>query len=263
MKHYALITGGSGGIGKELAYEFAKDGYNLVLVADKEAKLHAAAKDLATAFPALTVIPIVKDLTYAASPREIFDELNEKRIVVVALVNDAGVGNWGEFTETALEKDLYIMRLNMEALVQLTKLFLPPMLARGEGKILNVGSIAGFQPGPLLAVYHATKAFVVSFSLALAEELKERPVIVTCLCPGATGTNFFKRAHMEQARIVHSGMIMDARKVAAGGYAALKRGDPLYIPGTTNKMITFMRRMLPGTAQAKLNKKIYEPVTKH
>ena len=153
-----------------------------------------------------------------------------------------------------------MLRLNVEALVRLTKLFLPAVLARNRGKFLNLGSVAGFQPGPKLAIYHATKAFVVSFSEALAEELDGTDVTVTCLCPGPTATHFFARAQMEETWIVRHGSatMADPKDVAAKGYQALKNGERIYIPGVSNKGLTFTRRVTPKSLQAKLHEKLYE-----
>lgn len=258
MRPHVLVTGGSSGIGKELARQFASDGYDAILVADNQQRLSAAREELTRAAPGAEITTIVKDLTAENSPREIFQEIESRGIEIDALVNDAGVGQWGRFADTPLERDLYVIRLNIEALTALTKLFLPKMLERNRGGILNLGSIAGFQPGPLLAVYHATKAYVVSFSEALAEELKETKVTVTCLCPGPTATHFFERADMEEAWIVKHGKVMDAKAVAEAGYQAFKSGERIYIPGATNKVLTLMRRVMPKSLQAKLHKSVYQ-----
>lgn len=258
MSKYALITGASSGIGRSLANEFIKDSYNLVIIGEDEQKLAQTSNQLKNISPHNEIITLRCDLTKEDSPQRIFDTLKSKRIEIDALVNNAGVGHKGKFAEAPIERDLNILRLNMEAVVRLTKLFLPEMISRGGCKILNVGSIAGFQPGPLLAVYHASKAFIVSFSEALAEEVKDSDITVTCLCPGATNTSFFARANMRDTRIFQSGMLMDPDMVAAGGYKAFKSGDHIYIPGFSNKMLTFMRRFIPKSSQAKLNKKFYE-----
>lgn len=255
---YALVTGASSGIGEALAVELAKDNYNLVLIADHEDKLRRSAENLREAFPNLEVEAAAHDLTYSESAGNIFRELHSRGIEIDTLVNDAGVGQSGPFAETPIGRDIEMIRLNIEALIRLTKVFLPPMLSRNSGRILNVGSIAGFQPGPLLAVYHATKAFVNSFSEALAEELKDTGITVTALCPGPTDTAFFERADMEDSTIVRKGHLMDPSEVAAGGYQALKDGERTYIPGVSNKALTFARRVIPKSLQAKINKKLYE-----
>lgn len=262
MKKFALITGASSGIGKELAIQCLKNDYNVVIVSEKEKELANAAEEMQTISSTMQVMPLVKDLTKENSPEEIFSQMEKNGIAIDLLINNAGVGQKGSFDEIPLEKDLYLIQLNIEALTKLTKLFLRPMLKRGAGKILNAGSIAGFQPGPLLAVYHATKAYVVSLSEALAEELKDTGVTVTCLCPGPTETNFFERAYMEDSRVVVYGdqTMMDAKTVAEGGFKAMQDGERIYVPGLTNKTLTFLRRVMPIAVQAKLNKKFYESV---
>lgn len=260
MSKYALITGASTGIGKALAFEFARDGYDLVLVSSNWEELLHAAQEVKAIREGIQVEVIAKDLAAPNSPHELFDELKGRGIVIDSLVNDAGVGKRGEFVGSSLESDIEIVRLNVEALIRLTKLFLPLMLERNEGGILNVGSIAGFQPGPFLAVYHASKAFIVSFTEALAEELKDSRIRITCLCPGPTATHFFSRAEMESARIVQHGNVMTPQEVAEAGYRAFMDGERVFIPGLINKTVTFMRRVMPRALQAKINKKMYEAV---
>lgn len=252
-----LITGASSGIGKALAQQFASEGFDIVAVASNAAKLEAAAAELRAAH-AVDVITIAKDLTLAEAPQELYEEIGSRGITIDILVNDAGVGQGGTFAESPLDKDIEIIRLNVEALTRLTKLFLKDMLLRDSGRILNVGSVAGFQPGPLLAVYHATKAFVNSFSEALAEELKDTKVSVTLLCPGPTDTAFFARAELEDSRIFESGMLMEPAEVAEIAYDALMNGERVVIPGMSNRVMTFTRRLMPLALQAKINKKFYE-----
>lgn len=253
----ALITGASSGIGKALARIFAQHGYRLVIVAEDASALSSTARELRSAYSA-EVTELPHDLTQDQAPREIYDQLTDQNIEVDVLVNNAGVGQKEKFHETDIEKDLYIIRLNIEAVVRLTKLFLPDMVKRKRGKILNLGSVAGFQPGPLLAIYHASKAFVVSFSEALAEELKGTDVSVTALCPGPTDTYFFDRADMEDTRIVQEGKAMDPNKVAEIGYKALINGERIVIPGLSNKLLTFTRRLMPKSMQAAIHRKVYE-----
>jgi short-subunit dehydrogenase len=252
-----LITGASSGIGKALAHQFASHGFNIIAVASREAGLDLSAAELRAGHE-VTVTQIVKDLTQPTAPQEIYDELRQRGIAIDVLVNDAGVGQGGPFSDSAMEKDVEIIRLNVESLTKLTKLFLRDMLARDSGRILNVGSVAGFQPGPLLAVYHATKAYVNSFSEALAEELKDTNVSVTLLCPGPTDTGFFHRADLEDSRVFESGMLMEPEEVAEIAYEALMDGERVIIPGMSNKVMTFTRRMMPLAMQAKFNKKFYE-----
>jgi uncharacterized protein len=196
----ALITGASGGIGYELAKLFAQDHHNLVLVAGSAAKLTQFADELQSQF-GVSVKSIPLDLAAAPAPQFLFDQLQRERVAVDILVNNAAYGKFGEFANIPLEETFGQIQLNITALTHLTKLFLGPMLERRNGKIMNVASTAGFQPGPLMAVYYATKAYVISFSEALANELKGSGVAVTCFCPGATDTSFQKRAESESSRL--------------------------------------------------------------
>ena len=257
MAETALITGASSGIGRALAHRFAQAGYDIVAVADNPSRLDEAVQEL-RAEHGVDVRGIASDLTEENAPHALYEELRAQGVIVDVLVNDAGVAQGGNFAETSLEQDIRIMRLNNEALVVLTKLFLRDMVARNRGRIMNLGSIAGFQPGPRLAVYHATKAFVVSFSEALQTELKDMgsAVTLTCLCPGPTATHFFERAGIEDSRAAK--MAMDPAKVANEGFKALMDGERIYIPGVANKMMTFTRRVIPLSLQARINEKAYE-----
>ena len=257
MAATALVTGASSGIGRALAHRLAQEGYDIVAVAENPSQLDEAAAELRSRHD-VEVQSIGTDLTRENAPRELYDELRDRGVTVDILVNDAGVGQGGYFAETALEKELEVIRLDVEALVILTKLFLADMIQRNQGKILNLGSVAGFQPGPRMAVYHASKAFVVSFSEALQTELKDMGtnVTLTCLCPGPTATHFFERADMEDSRAAT--MAMDPTEVADGGFKALMDGERIYIPGASNKMLTFTRRVIPASLQARFNEKIYE-----
>lgn len=257
MQKTALITGASSGIGKALAREFARNNYHLVIVAEKAEELSMAKQELSSEF-SVEVTDMPKDLTREQAPQEIYDQLHSQGVRIDVLVNDAGVGQREKFHESDINKDVYIVRLNIEALIRLTKLFVKDMVARGNGKILNVGSVAGFQPGPMLAVYHASKAFVVSFSEAISDELEDTGVSVTALCPGPTDTNFASRADMENARIFQSGQVMEPEEVAQAGYKAVMNGERAVIPGISNKALTFTRRLIPKSMQANLNKKFYE-----
>lgn len=252
-----LITGASSGIGKALVRQFAGEGFNIVAVASNDAKLELAAAELRAAYP-VDIVEIAKDLTQSTAAQEIYDEVLRLGIMIDVLVNDAGVGQGGTFASSPIDKDIEIIRLNVESLTRLTKLFLADMLLRDSGRILNVGSVAGFQPGPLLAVYHATKAYVNSFSEALAEELKDTNVSVTLLCPGPTNTDFFERADLDDSRIFESGMLMEPEEVAEVAYDALMNGERVVIPGMSNRVMTFTRRLMPLAMQAKFNKKLYE-----
>ena len=236
MSECALITGASEGIGCELAKLFARDKFNLVLVARNEMRLNRLAAEF-RAKDGIEVKVLAKDLSAATAPPEIFDALRDTPVSI--LVNNAGFGWHGAFAATELQRSLDMMQVNMAALVQLTHLFVQPMLARRAGKILNVASTAAFQPGPMVNVYYASKAFVHSFSYALAEELRDSGVTVTTLCPGTTRTEFFARGNFGSARAPFT---MDARTVAEAGYRGLMRGQRVVIPGLTNKISSFLAR---------------------
>lgn len=257
MSKTALITGASSGIGKALANQFAENNYDLVVVAENGSKLSEAAGEFRNNYK-VKVKEITKDLAKEDAPAELYNQIRGENIQIDVLVNNAGVGQKEKFHETDIEKDIRIIRLNIEALVRLTKLFLRDMVDRGEGKILNLGSVAGFQPGPLLAVYHSSKAFVNSFSEALNDELKDTGVTITVLCPGPTDTEFFDKADMENARILEDGIVMEPEEVAEIGYEALMEEERIIIPGMSNKVLTFTRRLIPKSLQASIHKKLYE-----
>lgn len=245
-KRTALITGASSGIGDELSRLFARDGYNLVLVARSEQQLLKMAEEFKKNSGTQTKV-IVKDLSQASSPQEIFEELRAEDIHVDILVNNAGFATYGQFVQIDLETELQEMQVNMVTLTHLTKLFLPEMISQRYGKILNVASTAAFQPGPLMAVYYATKAYVLSFSEALANELKGSGVSVTALCPGPTISGFQKRAQMEDSRLMRfvESNSMDAHTVAEIGYQALMNNKTVIIPGLRNRLMTEAIRFTP------------------
>jgi len=252
-----LITGASSGIGMHLAHEFARHGHPLVLVAPNEAELHRVAADLQAKHNAQVRV-FAGDLEQPQTPAALFDELLRDEVRVDILVNNAGHGQKGKFWEIPIERSLSIVRLNVEAVLRMTALFLPPMLQRGRGRILNTASIAGFEPGPLLAVYHASKAFVLSWSEALTTELQDTPVDVTTLCPGPTDTDFFPKADMENTRGFQQANLMAPQDVATAGYEALMAGERLIVPGAANKAMVFSRRFMSDSMQAKMNEKLYE-----
>lgn len=238
-----LITGASSGIGYELAKRFARDGHDLVLVARSRERMETIAKELGgPAGVALKAIP--KDLSRPRSAQEIFEELRGESIHVGVLVNCAGFGVYGPFADTDLAAEMEMMQLNMIALTELTKLAVRPMLRKGAGRILNVASTAAFQPGPRMAVYYATKAYVLSFSEALANELAGTGVTVSTLCPGPTRSGFGRRANMGGARVYRSG-VMDAAAVADAGYRGLWKGETVIVPGLRNKLIALAARLGP------------------
>jgi uncharacterized protein len=240
----ALITGASSGIGLELAKLFARDKNNLVLVARRGDKLSQIAIELNKEF-GTSVKTIAADLTRPEAPGAIFEELKEAGIVVEILVNNAGFGQYGTFADVGWEESLGQIQLNITALTHLTKLFLPAMVQRRTGRIMNVASTAGFQAGPGMAVYYATKAFVISFSEALAYELQDTGIKVTCFCPGPTDTGFQSRAQIEESRLFKQVGPMDAKAVARDGYIALTQGKTLAISGFRNWLVAESVRFAP------------------
>lgn len=258
----ALITGASSGIGLHLAREFARHGHPLVLVAPVESELREIAANLAEQHQ-VDVHIIATDLERDGAAQQIYDELSRHVIDVHILVNNAGHGYLGKSWEISIERDISMVRLNIEAPLRLTKLFLRPMLQREHGRILNTASVAGFEPGPLLNVYHSTKAFLVSWSEALAVELEGTGVTVTALCPGPTDTDFFPKAGMLGTRIFQKGKVSAPQDVARAGYEALMKGELFVIPGLSNKMLVTSRRILTEHAQAKLTQKFYEEVPRY
>jgi short-subunit dehydrogenase len=240
----ALITGASGGIGYELAKLFARDRYNLVLAARGADQLNRVAGELQGQFR-IAVETMALDLAAATSARSLFDQVQGEGVMVDVLVNNAGFGVFGEFAGMAEEEVLGQIRLNVTALTELTRLFLPSMVARRSGKIMNVASTAAFQPGPLMAVYYATKAYVLSFSEALANELAGSGVVVSCFCPGATDTDFQKRAGLENSRLFRKIGAMNAEVVARDGYRGLMAGKTLVFSGAQNWLAAESVRFAP------------------
>lgn len=254
-----LITGASSGIGLEMAREFARHGHPLILVAPVAPELGELTKQLHADF-GVPVTPIVADLTEPSAAEKIFQIVIGSGARVDVLVNNAGVGQRGKFWEIPLEKDLEMIRLNIEAVVRLTKLFLPPMVQRGFGRVLNTASVAGFEPGPLLAVYHATKAFVLSWSEAIATELDDTGVTVTALCPGPVDTDFFPKADMVETAAFQKANVMAPQEVARAAHAAAMKGERVVIPGGLNKAMIFSRRLTGESVRARKNEKLYTDV---
>jgi short-subunit dehydrogenase len=252
----ALITGASSGIGLELAHLFARDGYRLVLVARNRNNLRHLGDDLQSRY-SITVRIEPKDLAHPATPAELYQELQESGIVLDVLVNNAGFGGAGTFTGTKWSQEAEMMQVNMVALTHLTKLFLPQIRAR-EGMIMNVASTAAFQPGPFMAVYYASKAYVLSFTEALAEELRGTGVKVSCLCPGPVKTNFQKRAYLQGTAMMNSPLMVDVREVARAGYEGLKQGKRVVIPGWKNWMGVQLLRISPREMVTKVVRKLQE-----
>lgn len=258
---YAVITGATSGIGYELAKLFAQDSYNLILVARNEERLQGVTDQLKQQF-SIEVTPIAKDLFKPGAAQEVYEQVKGMSITVNVLVNDAGQGEWGPFVETSLERDIDIIQLNIISLLTLTKLFLHDMVVRNEGKILQLGSEAGTTPMPLLSVYAATKAFVISFSAALTEELRDNNITVTVLLPGATDTDFFHKARQEETVIYREKELASPEEVAKDGYEALMKGESKVISGARTKMHVMMNDLLGTRMSAVYGRKLNEPSTK-
>ena len=244
----ALVTGASSGIGLDIARQLSGEGYSLILVARSEEKLRAIAKELGSAKV------IAADLARSDAPQKLFDAAGP----VDVLVNNAGYGLSGAFSETDLARELEMIQVNISALTALTKLFLRPMLARNSGHIVNVASTAAFQPGPLMAVYYATKAYVLSFSEAIADELRNSGVKVTALCPGPTATGFADVAGMAESNLFKVTKPMSSRRVAMYGVRAMHRGTRVAIPGLMNKVMMQSLRVSPRRMVIALVRKLQE-----
>ena len=259
IKNYALITGATSGIGLELAKLFAKDQYNLVLVARDQQELDNTATDLRQ--NGVDVVTISKDLFNRDEAFSLYDEVRNKGIQVDVLVNDAGQGVYGKFQDTDIDRELKIIDLNIASLVILTKCFLTDMLVRNSGKILNLASIASKTPGPWQSVYHATKAFVLSFSQAVREEIKDTEVTITALMPGVTDTDFFNKADMNDSKAVQDPDAMaDPADVAKDGYDALMSGKDKVISGLKNKLQMGLSNVTPDTMVAHNMNEMQKPV---
>jgi len=236
-----LITGASGGLGEAFARIFAARGDRLVLTARGADRLATLAASLGGGVRT-EIVPA--DLSAPAGPAPLLAELEAKSIEVDVLVNNAGFGTFGPFAESVLEDELAQIQVNVTSLTHLTRALLPGMIRRGRGRVLNVASLAAFQPGPLMAVYYATKAYVLSFSEALSNELKGSGVTVSCLCPGPTRTGFMARAKMGDPEVLaKSFTMMDAEAAARKGVEGLLRGRRLIIPGVLNKMLAHSTRL--------------------
>ena len=250
-----LITGASSGIGERLAWLAAADRTDVVLVARRADKLQRLADALAREHNVRATVLAV-DLARPDAADAIAAGLEARGIEVDVLVNNAGFGTWGPFSQTSMHDERQMIDVNVTALTVLTKRLLPAMLARRHGRILNVASTAAFQPGPLMAVYYATKAYVLSFSEALASELEGTGVTVTCLCPGPTETGFQSRAEMGRSRLFRTLSLMDAGEVARQGYDAMKAGRTLIVTGMMNKLTAQSSRFLPRRVITRATKRI-------
>jgi short-subunit dehydrogenase len=239
----ALVTGASAGLGAEFARLFAADGHDVVLVARRRENLDALARDLETKHGVRSTV-IAADLTRPEAPEAIMKELGARDIAIEFLVNNAGFAMTGAFAEADRVRELGMLALNVTSVVHLTRLLLPAMVERRSGRILNVGSTAGFMPGPFMAAYYASKAFVNSFTQALAFELRGTGVTATVICPGPTATEFASVAGVEKSRLFEAGT-MRAGEVAALAYRAMMQGRSVAIPGVRNKLTILSLRFSP------------------
>ena len=254
----ALVTGASGGIGLELARLLAADGYRLALVARDAEKLDRAAQELG-ARAQQPAIAITQDLAAPDAADRIAEALDAEDVTIDLLVNNAGYAVYGAFAETTPDAELAMLQVNVMALTALTKRLLPGMVARGYGRILNVASTAAFLPGPLMTCYYASKAYVLSFSEGLAEELRGTGVTVTALCPGPTETRFQQRAAMEESRIFNLTGMQDATQVARAGYAGMLAGKTVVVPSWSDRLTTMAPRLIPRALVPRLVKRAQEP----
>lgn len=253
----ALVTGATSGIGYEIAKLLAKDGHDLILAARSQARLDAVAEEFREGYGGRVEIVAV-DLARDDGAGKVFQAVDDAGLAVDVLINNAGYAVYGPFKDTNLDLELRMMHVNMLTLTTLTKRVLPLMLGRHSGKILNVASTAAFSSGPLMAVYYASKAYVLSFTEAIAEELRGTGVTVTALCPGPTATGFQHRAAMEESRQIKGREIMDAAEVAAIGYEGMMAGKPIVVPGLRNKLVTEAPRLLPRRVMTRLVRRSLE-----
>ena len=253
----ALITGASNGIGLELAKIHASKGGDLVLVARNKSKLDELKHELETKFN-IKVYTIGKDLSAANAAKEVYDETSKQQIKIEYLINNAGFGDFGFFTETDWNKESQMINLNITTLTQFTKLYLQDMLKRKSGKIMNVASTAAFQSGPTMAVYYATKAYVLSFSEAVDNEVRDQGISITALCPGATESGFQAAASMEESNLVKGRKLPGSKEVAEYGYAAMLKGKTVAIHGFMNWIMANSVRFIPRSIVVKVTRKIQD-----
>lgn len=257
--NYALVTGATSGIGYELAKLLAADGYNLVIVARNQGELFKKEKELREY--GVEVVSVSKNLFQSSDVYSLYAELNLNGISPEILINDAGQGVYGKFEDTDIHREIDIINLNVISVVILTKLFIKDRLAKGNGKILNLSSIASKSPGPWHSVYHGTKAFIQSWSEAIREELKEIGISVTTLLPGPTDTDFFNKANMNRSKILEDPEnLADPKDVAADGYKAMMNGDDKVISGLNNKITVAMANMSTDSMAAYRMSEMQKPV---
>jgi uncharacterized protein len=255
MNKTALITGASNGIGLELAKVHAEKGDNLVLVARNKSKLDELKKEIEESYN-IKVFIIGKDLSFPDSAKEVFDEVKQKNISIDYLINNAGFGDYGLFAECDWNKQERMIYLNVTNLAHLTWLFLPDMIKKKSGKIMNVASTASFQPGPTMSVYFATKAFVLSYSEAINNEVREHGITVTALCPGATQSGFQAAASLQDSKLFENNNFPSSKEVAEFGYKAMMKGRAVAIHGLKNKILVNSVRFAPRSMVVKTARRI-------
>ncbi|MEY3426531.1 MAG: hypothetical protein RL679_1889 [Bacteroidota bacterium] len=259
MKNTALITGASNGIGLELAKIHASKGGDLVLVARNKFKLDEIKIELEKQFK-ISVYTIGKDLSLTNAAQEIYDETNKENIQVDYLINNAGFGDFGMFAETEWNKELQMINLNITSLTHFTKLYLQDMVKRRSGKIMNVASTAAFQSGPTMSVYCATKAFVLSFTEAISNEVIDKGITITALCPGATETGFQAAGGLDDSKLFKDKKLPTAKEVAQYGYASMMKGKIVAIHGIKNYIMSNSIRFIPRSLVLKISRKMLDKV---
>ncbi|MGZ8602194.1 MAG: SDR family NAD(P)-dependent oxidoreductase [Actinomycetota bacterium] len=247
----ALVTGASSGFGVEFTRLFAADGWDVVMAARSGAAMETIAQEVEERDRVeVTVVP--KDLSTPGASAELVSSLDQRGVVVDALVNNAGFSTYGEFWRDDPARQSELLRVNVVALTELSRLIVPGMVERGRGRVLNLGSVGSFGPAPMTAAYAATKAYVLSLSLAMAEELQGTGVTTTCLCPGPTETGFQARADMGESALIRGRKLPSAREVAEAGYRAMKAGKPFLVTGGSSRVFAFGSRFLPRTTTARI-----------
>ncbi len=259
MKKTALITGASNGIGLELAKIHASKGGDLVLVARNKSKLDELKAELEKQFK-VSVYVIVKDLSATNSAQEVYEETTKQNIQIDYLINNAGFGDFGMFAETDWNKELQMINLNITTLTQFTKLYLRDMEKRRSGKIMNVASTAAFQSGPTMAVYCATKAYVLSFTEAVSNEVSDKGITMTALCPGATETGFQAVGGMDESKLFKGKKLPTAKEVADYGYKSMIKGKTVAIHGIMNYIMSNSVRFIPRAMVLKVSRKMLDKV---
>lgn len=258
----ALITGATSGIGFELAKRFAEEGYNLILVARNMENLKQTAADIKSSAGLVTTHLIAADLFEKDAASDIYNRTQELGLTVDVLVNNAGQGEWGLFTDTALTREIDIIQLNIVSLVSLTKYYLKEMVERNDGKILLLASSISKVPSPYMAIYAATKSFVLTFAEGIAEEVAETGVTITALQPDATDTDFFHKAKAENSVVYRETSLVDPKEVAVAAFKGLMNNEQVIVPGISNKLQKAMNTIMPDTTIASNMKQQMKPSSK-